>query len=111
MCMQISGGRSHQRWCWAGDEIVQEPIIPAAHTVPSSRQTEYRKGNRCIAELEAQIAARDARIAELESEVKSLTRRVAELEARLRRNSTNSSKPPSSDPPGVRRMPRVPTAL
>jgi transposase len=62
-----------------------------------------------IAELEAQVAARDARIAELESEVKVLTRRVAELEARLRRNSTNSSKPPSSDPPGVRRIPRVPT--
>jgi uncharacterized coiled-coil protein SlyX len=39
-----------------------------------------------IAELEAQVAARDARIAELESEVKVLTRRVAELEARLRLN-------------------------
>ena len=62
-----------------------------------------------IAELEAQVAARDARIAELESEVKRLTRRVEELEARLRQNSTNSSRPPSSDPPGVRRTPRVPT--
>ncbi|OJH36565.1 IS66 family transposase [Cystobacter ferrugineus] len=62
-----------------------------------------------IAELEAQVAARDARIAELENEVKALTRRVAELESRLRRNSTNSSKPPSSDPPGVRRTPRKPT--
>ncbi|WP_095991971.1 IS66 family transposase [Cystobacter fuscus] len=62
-----------------------------------------------IAELEAQVAARDARIAELEAQVKALTRRVAELEAQLRRNSTNSSKPPSSDPPGVRRPPREPT--
>ncbi|MGZ3458081.1 MAG: IS66 family transposase [Archangium sp.] len=62
-----------------------------------------------IAELEALVAARDARIAELENEVKVLTRRVAELEARLGLNSTNSSKPPSSDPPGVRRTPRVPT--
>jgi transposase len=62
-----------------------------------------------IAELEAQVAARDTRIAELEAQVKVLTRRVAELEARLRKNSTNSSKPPSSDPPGVRRPARVPT--
>jgi transposase len=62
-----------------------------------------------IAELEAQVAARDARIAELENEVKVLTRRVAELEARLGLNSTNSSKPPSSDPPGVRRPPRAST--
>ena len=49
------------------------------------------------------------RIAELEAQVKVLTRRVAELEAQLRQNSTNSSKPPSSDPPGVRRTPRAPT--
>jgi len=62
-----------------------------------------------IAELEAQVAERDARIAQLEAQVKALTRRVAELEAQLRQNSTNSSKPPSSDPPGVRRPPRVPT--
>ncbi|MFE8599194.1 IS66 family transposase [Archangium violaceum] len=62
-----------------------------------------------IAELEAQVAERDARIAELEAQVKVLTRRVAELEAQLRKNSTNSSKPPSSDSPGVRRTPRVPT--
>ncbi|WP_420042694.1 hypothetical protein [Cystobacter fuscus] len=33
---------------------------------------------------------------------------MAELEARPRRNSTNSSKPPSSDPPGVRRPPECP---
>jgi transposase len=50
-----------------------------------------------IAELEAQVAERDARIAQLEAQVKALTRRVAELEAQLRQNSTNSSKPPSSD--------------
>lgn len=32
-------------------------------------------------------------------------RRLAELEARLNQNSTNSSKPPSSDPPAVKRAP------
>jgi len=35
----------------------------------------------------------------------SLQRRVADLEARLDLNSTNSSRPPSSDPPGVKRAP------
>src|SRR4051794_15178213 len=38
---------------------------------------------------------RDARIADLE-------RRLGELEARLKINSSNSSMPPSSDPPGVK---------
>jgi transposase len=58
---------------------------------------------------------RDVRIAELEAMVSTLTRkleaalaRVGELEAQvasLSRNSTNSSKPPSTDPPGVARDP------
>jgi transposase len=41
------------------------------------------------------------RIAELEQ-------RVADLEARLNLNSTNSSKPPSSDPIGLKRKPPAP---
>ena len=41
------------------------------------------------------------RIAELEQ-------RVADLEARLKLNSTNSSKPPSSDPIGLKRKPPAP---
>jgi transposase len=42
----------------------------------------------------------------------SLERRIAELEARLNQNSTNSSRPPSSDPPAVKvkRRPPAPTA-
>jgi len=35
-------------------------------------------------------------------------RRLADLEARLRQNSTNSSKPPSSDPPSLKRSPPKP---
>jgi transposase len=42
-----------------------------------------------------------ARIAELEA-------RVRDLEARLKLNSTNSSKPPSSDPIGLKRKPPAP---
>src|SRR6516165_1551436 len=57
--------------------------------------------------LEAQAAilavldAHQRRIAELE-------RRVRDLEARLKLNSTNSSKPPSSDPIGLKRKPPAP---
>src|SRR6516162_11568440 len=37
--------------------------------------------------------------------------RLAELEARLNQNSTNSSKPPSSDSPAVKRAPpKTPSA-
>lgn len=46
---------------------------------------------------------------ELPALVASLQERVLELEARLRQNSTNSSLPPSSDPPGVLRAPKKPT--
>src|SRR6185312_3494154 len=38
----------------------------------------------------------------------SLEKRIAELEARLNQNSTNSSKPPSSDPIGLKRKPPSP---
>ena len=44
----------------------------------------------------------------LESTVAELRERVRELEARLAQNSTNSSKPPSSDPPGVVRPGKKP---
>jgi transposase len=37
--------------------------------------------------------------------VQSFERRIAELEERLNKNSTNSSRPPSSDPPSVKRRP------
>lgn len=42
-----------------------------------------------------------AAIQSLEATIAALQERVRELEARLGLNSTNSSKPPSSDPPGV----------
>ena len=38
-----------------------------------------------------------------------LQKRIADLKARLNQNSTNSSKPPSTDPPGLKRKPPVPT--
>src|SRR3954451_16942723 len=59
--------------------------------------------------LEAQ-AAIQAVIASLEKRIAGLEKTVAELQARLSLNSTNSSRPPSTDPPAVKlkRRPPVP---
>jgi transposase len=70
-----------------------------------------------IADLEAQlrakdeqILAKDERIAQLEqqvatlmAQVAALTKQVAELQSKLEQNSRNSHLPPSSDPPAERR--------
>lgn len=48
---------------------------------------------------EALLAARDAQIAALAGQVEALAARVAELERRLSRDSSTSSRPPSSDSP------------
>lgn len=53
-----------------------------------------------------ELDPRDARIAALEAEVAALKAQVAELLARLGQTSQNSSKPPSSDPPGIPRPPK-----
>jgi transposase len=44
----------------------------------------------------------------LKQQVQILTQQVHELKARLDQNSTNSSKPPSTDPIGVKRKPPTP---
>lgn len=76
-----------------------------------------------IAELEAAVAERDAVIAglarelsaalgtvrNLEQQMGAALDRIRKLEAQLRQNSTNSSKPPSSDPPTVKRRSKVRT--
>ncbi|QEG28631.1 hypothetical protein GobsT_34140 [Gemmata obscuriglobus] len=53
----------------------------------------------------AYIRALEATIAQLTAQVRGLTAQVAELIARLNQNSTNSSKPPSSDAPHVNPAP------
>nr|WP_067442099.1 IS66 family transposase [Nocardioides jensenii] len=50
-----------------------------------------------IASLREQIAQRDRALAERDAVIASLLGRVEALEARLGKNSSNSSKPPSSD--------------
>jgi transposase len=70
-----------------------QPPIPESlwSTVPAEAQ----------AAILALVDSLRTRIAELEQ-------RGAELEARLNQNSTNSSKPPSSDPIGLKRKPPAP---
>jgi transposase len=52
-----------------------------------------------IATQASVIAARDAEIARLNGVIIGLNEKIAKLEARLNTNSSNSSKPPSTDPP------------
>src|SRR6516165_7270767 len=57
--------------------------------------------------LEAQVAIL-ALVDSLKGQIAELEQRVGDLEARLKLNSTNSSKPPSSDPIGLKRRPPTP---
>ncbi len=64
----------------------------------TSKREQFYK--RRIAELEAQLKQRDERIAALEKQVAELSKVNAELAdkvVKLSKNSSNSSKPPSSD--------------
>src|SRR5262245_44028766 len=73
--------------------MIPQPPIPATlwNTVPPEAQ----------AAILALVESFKGRVAELE-------RRVGDLEARLKLNSTNSSRPPSSDPLGLKRKPPAP---
>ena len=51
------------------------------------------------------LATLEAAVQRLTSTNAALATRVAELEARLGQHSANSSRPPSSDPPGARPAP------
>jgi transposase len=62
--------------------------------------------NTASPELQAAILAL---VAVYEQRIAQLEARVNDLENRLKLNSTNSSKPPSSDPIGLKRKPPVPS--
>src|SRR6266540_2285364 len=71
--------------------------------------TELRAVLPAQAELhQAELAARDAQLAQLRPQVVVLGERVAQLEGQAGRDSSNSSKPPSSDSPYTK-TPRKPT--
>jgi len=62
-----------------------------------------------IAQLEKRLEAALEHIARLEEENAKLREENRRLEERLGLNSSNSSKPPSSDAPGTPRQPKKPT--
>src|ERR1700756_1728308 len=72
-----------------------------SHTPPISESLWNAVPPDAQAALMAVVDSLRCRIAELDQ-------RVADLEARLQLNSTNSSKPPSSDPIGLKRKPPAP---
>src|SRR6516165_9907718 len=47
-------------------------------------------------------------VQQYERRLQNLQKQVTELQQRLNQNSTNSSKPPSSDPPSLKRSPPKP---
>ncbi len=55
-----------------------------------------------IAKLEAQVALLVEAVAQRDAKIARLEARIVELETQLGQNSTNSHKPPSTDPPGTR---------
>src|SRR5262249_46391363 len=54
---------------------------------------------RLPAEAQALILALRAEVAELRAKVKEQQQHITQLQERLNQNSTNSSRPPSADPP------------
>src|SRR5215218_5506619 len=65
----------------------------------------YDQGRAVVVGVLMELSAQNARLAEqverLTARVAKQDERIAELERRLKRNSRNSSLPPSQDPPGV----------
>ena len=64
------------------------------------QQREIEKLRKQVAERDQQVAERDQQIADAEKQIADAGKQIADLERKLatrKRNSTNSSKPPSSD--------------
>ena len=68
---------------------------------PDPRDARIAELERLLSAALARIEQQEARIAEQGARIAEQEVRIAELEARLRSTSRNSSKPPSSDPPGT----------
>ena len=67
----------------------------------------YEQGREAVV---AVLLALAARVAALEARLAKQEERIAELERRLKRNSQNSSLPPSADPPGAAPRKRTPSS-
>jgi transposase len=72
------------------------PLVPREGGAPDEEVAGLRAVNAQLREL---LEEKDTRIAVLEEQLAVLQSQVADLAARVRQNSKNSSKPPSSDGP------------
>ena len=80
-----------------GNHLDGQPTLPAeVHTSLRPAVQAY------IAFLEDQVALLREQAATLQATVAKLQAQMADLQARASQNSGNSSRPPSSDPPGAR---------
>jgi transposase len=74
----------------------------------------YDGGREVVVKVLVELSAQNGRLAEqIERLTESVARqdeRIAELERRLKRNSRNSSAPPSQDPPGAPGRKRAPSS-
>lgn len=68
----------------------------------SGRDEVVARLERRLDEVERTLAERDAQLAAAMETIAQLNAEVAELKEKLGSNSSNSSKPPSTDPPGDR---------
>lgn len=80
-------------------ERAGEVLSPAAREALVAREARVR----ALEEENARLRRRIAALEPLEARVATLQARLRELEVRLGMDSTNSSKPPSSDPPHAKR--------
>jgi transposase len=79
------------------------PDVPSAPDELAALRAANARLREVIEAKDAMLAARDAQIALLVSQVEALTAQVAELERRLGKDSSNSSRPPSSDSPYLKK--------
>src|SRR5262249_14286161 len=84
-----------------------EPFVQSIRIIGMSHQPPIPESLWNTVPPEAQAALLTAWDS-LTAQIAALEARVRDLEARLKLNSTNSSKPPSSDPIGLKRKPPAP---
>lgn len=88
---------------WAGHARAGAAAKSHQHSNPPSRdqlQRENERLQREVEDLQRKVAERERQIAEREQQIADAEKQIADLERQLalrQRNSTNSSKPPSSD--------------
>lgn len=87
--------------------MILRPSIPTAlwNAVSPKAQAAFQE---VVDSYTQEITELERLVGDLKGQNQALQSRIKDLEARLKLNSTNSSKPPSSDPIGFKRKPPAP---